>query len=126
MIAYVLDASAILALLFSEPGRDRVEEILEDSTVSRINVTEVLTKLIERGASLSEAKENFDDLRIPVTEFDFLQSEKCAELRMRTKHLGLSLGDRACLALAMLEGATAVTADKAWENLPVCKIEAIR
>ncbi len=126
MISYILDVSAILALLFSEPGRDRVEEVLEQSAVSRINVTEVLTKLIERGASVSEAKENFDELRIPVIEFDSPQSEKCAELRTHTKHLGLSLGDRACLALTVIEGATAVTADKVWKTLQFCKIEAIR
>lgn len=126
MSTFILDASAILALLFSEPGKERVEEILEDSYVGRINVTEVLTKLIERGASLNEARDNFNDLRISVIEFDSLQSEKIAELRPHTKQNGLSLGDRACLALAIQENATAVTADRNWTSLNVCPVEVIR
>lgn len=88
MTSYVLDSSAVLALLFSEPGKDRVEEILDDCIIGRINATEVLTKLVERGSSIEEAAETLADLRISIREFDFRQSEKTAELRVQTKHLG--------------------------------------
>ncbi len=126
MSKYVLDSSAILALMFLEPGKDRVEEVLDEAIVGRINATEILTKLIERGASLTEAVESLDDLGLPTVEFDEAQSRKIAELRPLTKHLGLSLGDRACLALSIQQNAIAVTADRNWVGSSVCQIELIR
>ena len=125
MIENIMDASAILAYLQNEKGKDRVEKLLETSAISRINATEVLTKLIEKGMSLNKAKEAFDNLDLQVIEFDESQSLKAAELRPLTKHLGLSLGDRYCLALAIQENATAVTADRNWASLNICKIEVI-
>jgi ribonuclease VapC len=126
MIENVLDASAVLALLQNEKGKEKVEAILEQSAISRINATEVLTKLVEKGMSVTEAKETFDDLELEIIEFDEKQSLKAAELRPLTSRLGLSLGDRCCLALAILENLPAVTADKNWANLNLCKIEVIR
>jgi PIN domain nuclease of toxin-antitoxin system len=126
MIENILDASAILAYLQNEKGKEKVEAVLETSAISRINVTEVLTKLIEKGMSLNEAKEAFDNLDLQIVEFDENQSLKVAELRPLTKHLGLSLGDRCCLALAILENLTVVAADKNWSVLNFCKIEIIR
>ncbi|MDQ3129919.1 MAG: type II toxin-antitoxin system VapC family toxin [Acidobacteriota bacterium] len=126
MIENVLDASAVLAFLFGEKGADRVEVLLETSVISRINATEVLTKLVQDGLTVDEAKATFDKLNLEVAEFDEKQSLKSAELRPLTKHLGLSLGDRCCLALAMTENLPAVTADRNWAALNVCKIEVIR
>ena len=126
MSEYVLDSSAILALMFLEPGKERVEEIIDHSVVGRINVTEILTKLIERGSALDEAVENFNELGIPVIELDETQSKRIAELRPLTKHLGLSLGDRACLALSIQSNAIATTADRNWSELDFCEIETIR
>lgn len=126
MIDYILDASAILAVLQNETGKDKVETILDKSAISRINFVEVLTKLVEKGMTIDEAQETFDDLELKIIEFDENQSLKAVEIRPLTKHLGLSLGDRCCLALAILEGLPAVTADKNWINWNVCKIEIIR
>ena len=126
MIENIMDASAILAYLQNEKGKEKVERILETSAISRINATEVLTKLIEKGMSLNKAKEAFDNLDLQVIEFDESQSLKAAELRPLTKHLGLSLGDRCCLALAIQENATAVTADRNWASFNLCKVEVIR
>jgi len=126
MIKNILDASAVLAYLQNEKGKEKVEPILESSAISRVNVIEILTKLVEKGLSVAEAKEAFDHLDLPIIEIDENQSLKAAELRPLTKHLGLSLGDRCCLALAILENLPAVTADKNWANLKVCKIEVIR
>ncbi|HMS10925.1 MAG TPA: hypothetical protein PKE66_15675, partial [Pyrinomonadaceae bacterium] len=61
-----------------------------------------------------------------VVDFDISQAERSAEFRPLTKHLGLSLGDRSCLALAMLSKATAVTADRAWKKIKFCKVDVIR
>ena len=126
MIENALDASAVLAFLFGETGADKVEFLFANSTISRINVTEVLTKLVQDGLTVDEAKETFDKIHLEVAEFDENQSLKVAELRPLTKHLGLSLGDRCCLALAITENLTAVTADKTWAAVNVCKIEVIR
>ncbi|MGI8883988.1 MAG: type II toxin-antitoxin system VapC family toxin [Pyrinomonadaceae bacterium] len=126
MIENILDASAVLAVLLNEKGRDKVERILDQSAISRVNVTETLTKLVEKGATISDAKKAFDELKLKIIEFDENQSLKSAELRPLTKHLGLSLGDRCCLALAILENLPAVTADRNWANLNLCKIEVIR
>jgi len=93
MIENVLDASAVLAYLFGETGADKVELLLANSIISRINATEVLTKLVQDGLIVDEAKETFDKLNLEVAEFDENQSLKAGELRPLTKHLGLSLGD---------------------------------
>ncbi len=82
--------------------------------------------MLERGSTIEEALENLAELDLNIIEFNAEQSKKVAELRSLTKHLGLSLGDRACLALAMQENATAVTADKNWAAFDLCKIELIR
>lgn len=126
MIENILDSSAVLAALQNETGKEKVETVLDVSAISRINLVEVLTKLVEKGMSIDEAKETFDDLGLKVIEFDEKQSVKAAELRPLTKHLGLSLGDRCCLALAILENLPAVTADKNWAKLNLCRIELIR
>lgn len=126
MIDNVLDASAIPTVLQNEKGQENVTPILGTSVVSRINVTEVLTKLVEKGMSLDEASEVFDSLDLLIAEFDKKQSLKVAELRPLTKHLGLSLGDRCCLALAIIKKLPAITADKNWATLNFCQIKVIR
>lgn len=126
MIENILDASAVLAVLQDEPGKDKVEAIFERSALGRVNATEVLTTLINKGSSFEDAVLALDSLELAIIEFDKAQAEKTAELRVATMHLGLSLGDRACLALAILQNVTAVTADQNWLKLHICPIESIR
>jgi ribonuclease VapC len=126
MNKYVLDSSAILAVLNFEPGFEKVEPILFSSIASSVNLAEVLTKLVEKGISLSSALDHCMKLGLSVRNFDMRQAEMVAELRPQTKHLGLSLGDRACLALAISENCTALTADRDWKKATVCKVELIR
>lgn len=123
---YVLDSSAILAAIGYEPGHERVEPILADSAVSTVNAAEVLTKLVERGILIADALDDFSQLGIDLIPFDLDHAITVSELRPHTRHLGLSLGDRACLALAMQENAVAVTADKSWATLNICPVELIR
>ena len=122
----VLDSSAILAVLNAENGSENVAPLLSGSIVSSINVAEVLTKLVERNVRLKDALGDFLKLGLEIIEFDVKQAAKVAELRPVTRHLGLSLGDRSCLALAISENITAVTADKIWSNLDLCKVKIIR
>lgn len=121
-----LDSSAILAVINLEKGAENIEPLLSKAIVSSVNVAEVLSKLVERGVSLEDALEDFLKLGLEIVEFDAKQAAKVAELRPLTKHLGLSLGDRCCLALAILENLPAVTADRNWARFNLCKIEVIR
>ena len=99
----VLDSSAILAVINSETGAENVEPLLSSSLVSTVNVAEVLTKIVDKGISLEAALEEFLKLGLEIIDFDINQAAKAAELRPLTKHLGLSMGDRCCLALAISE-----------------------
>lgn len=126
MSRYVLDSSAILAVLHQEPGADKAIEVFPDSIVSSVNAAEVLTKLVEKSNDLDKAVEAFELLQLTVIDFGYSHAAKTAELRPLTKNLGLSLGDRSCLALAMLSDATAVTADKTWKKIKFCQVETIR
>jgi len=122
----VLDSSAILAVFLKEPGSEIVEPLLEGSLVSCVNVAEVFSKLIEKGLLTDTTATDFLQLGLEIVEYDFEQAMKAAELRLLTRHLGLSLGDRSCIALAILRNATAVTADKDWKRLSFCQVRTIR
>lgn len=122
----VLDSSAILAAIFEEAGANEVESILATSIVSSVNLAEVLTKLRERSVYSDQTINDLQKLGFEIVDFDTEQAIKVAELRPLTKHLGLSPGDRCCLALAMLRNTTAVTADRDWKKLKFCDVELIR
>lgn len=123
----VLDASALLALLGSEPGAARVYAALPTASISAVNLAEVYSKLADRGPDALAALQAIRFAIGEVVPFTDAMAELTGRLRPLTKHLGLSLGDRACLALAILRGGDVLTADKTWTklNLP-CTIHAIR
>jgi len=122
----VIDSSAILALIFQEKGGEKVAGILEDSLISAVNVAEVFSKLAEKDLLTAKRISDFYQLGLEVADLDPEQAFKIAELRPLTKKLGLSLGDRCCLALAILRGAIPVTADRDWKKLSFCEVETIR
>jgi len=115
----VLDASAILALLYRETGDDVVAAALNGAAVSTVNVAEVLSKLADTGMPVAEMREAIDDLVLTIVPFDVDLSYAAGLLRPMTKAQGLSLGDRACLALARRLGVPALTADQAWKEVSV-------
>ncbi|SES12262.1 type II toxin-antitoxin system VapC family toxin [Sphingobium sp. YR768] len=116
---FVLDASALLCLLFGEPGADRVEMRLTGALVSVVNYHEVLAKLTDCGVDAAEAQMMLAELDIDIVPADRDQADVGGKLRPETRDIGLSLGDRSCLALALCRNATAVSADRAWEALDV-------
>lgn len=127
MNEYVLDASAVLTLLNQEPGYNKVAPLLSQSVLSSINLCEVLGKLIDAGIAASDANQTVELLGMPIVPFDAELALTTAELRIDTRSLGLSLGDRSCIALARNRGATAVTAERLWSKLkPGVTIEVIR
>lgn len=115
--AWVLDASAFLAMLFDEPGGDLVEQRFTASVISAVNLSEVMHKSLERGVGVETLREELEALGVDVLAFDGDAAEEAANLRLATKAAGLSLGDRACLALARKLDLPAVTADRTWEDL---------
>jgi ribonuclease VapC len=126
MSRYVLDASAVLALLNQEPGADQVEAILAQSCISTVNAAEVLTKLSDAGMPDDEALESFELLGLEVIDFNLQLAAQAAALRRPTKKKGLSLGDRSCLALGLASGYEVVTAEREWAKLNLCPIQLIR
>jgi PIN domain nuclease of toxin-antitoxin system len=118
MSKIVLDASALLALLNQEPGAQLLSpELLRDATASTVNLTEVQTKLVRDGGDPDEA---WELALAPISEvepFTAEQAKIAGTLVRQTRTLGLSLGDRACLALALSLRAPAYTTDKDWKNL---------
>ncbi len=115
----VLDASALLAWYLDEPGVDVVDAMLHPQTcyLSTVNLSEFVSIGADRNAPQSEIKCWIDDLHLTVINFDKEQSILSGMLRNKTRHLGLSLGDRACLAAAQSLQAVAVTADRIWCQL---------
>ncbi len=117
MTRTVLDASAILAALFREPGADVVEAHYEAGVVSSVNLSEVVSKLSDRGMPSVEAREFLFGLGLAVRPFDARLACIAGSLRDATRSIGLSLGDRACLALGIAEGVPVVTVDRKWAEI---------
>lgn len=118
----VLDASALLAYLRDEPGADVVAETIADgASMSAVNLAEVLSRSADRGADPAKlaatlAEGGLLNGAIAVEPFTTADAIDAARLRPLTRDAGLSLGDRACLALARRLGNPAVTADTAWQG----------
>jgi len=114
----VLDSSALLAILNSEPGAEKLTpRLLSDATVSTVNLAEVQSKLVSRGLDPDDA---WDAATGPVHEtepFTIEQARIAGDLVAQTRRFGLSLGDRACLALGIALGAPVYTADQSWKGL---------
>ena len=119
--AVVLDASAVLALLNNEAGAQTVAGRLEGASISSVNWSEVVQKAIALGVDRAPAGMH-DDLAavgLAVRDFSATQAEIAAGLWMSTRDLGLSLADRACLALAIDMRAPVLTGDRAWQELAI-------
>jgi len=123
----VLDSSVILASIFAETGGDDILDRLQDAAMLSVNVTEVISKLTEKGWSFDEAVADFGTYGLDVIDFDAELAIDAGRLHAPTRGAGLSLGDRACLALARRENAVALTTDRKWADLDLgCQIELIR
>jgi ribonuclease VapC len=114
----ILDSSALLAVIHGEPGHDKVTpEVLATALISAVNIAEVQTKLLNSGWTQAEAWEDATGLVQQVVPFSAEQAKMTGNLVAQTRSLGLSLGDRACLAVAMERKARIYTADRSWKTL---------
>lgn len=114
----VLDASALLAYFKNEPGGEAVQRRLgTDTVIGAVNLAEVVSQLVESGWAEDAIRETFDATQAQPVAFLAEDAYIAGLLRERTRHRGLSLGDRACLALALRLGVPALTADRSWADL---------
>ena len=113
-MSFVLDASALLAFLHDEPGADKVDSIISDSFISTVNWSEVVQKSLSRGVDTEGLREDIESLGMAIDAFTLEDAECAARLWPIARTLGLSLGDRACLAFAIRRQAAVLTADIAW------------
>jgi ribonuclease VapC len=117
-VEYVLDATALIAIVETEPGYKRIEELLRNSTISAVNLAESANKLVERGAPAEMVRQVLVKLNLTVEDWTEEMAYRSTEFTRFNKSHGLSLGDRACLTLAKQLHATAVTSDRAWRRIP--------
>jgi ribonuclease VapC len=123
----VLDSSAILAVLFQEPGAEKVSDLLNGGLLSTVNLAEVHTILTLRGTPPDRIGVRVEEMGCEVCLFAEKQAHLTGELAAKTHPFGLSLGDRACLALAIERNAKVYTTDRAWKSLNLgIEVEVIR
>ncbi|MES2755649.1 MAG: type II toxin-antitoxin system VapC family toxin [Pseudomonadota bacterium] len=113
----VIDTSVLLAYLFQEPGGNLLARDEGPFVLSSVNFAEALSKLIDRAVDHDEAMNALRGLPIEHKPFDREDARRAALLRTATRHRGLSLGDRACLALAQSLNLPVATADRQWAEL---------
>jgi ribonuclease VapC len=114
---YVHDASVVLAFLRRETGAERARGMLADAHISAANIIEVRSRLLDLGMEDNLVDDLVGPLPLTVHPLTEKHARTAATLRIPTRKIGLSLGDRACLALAIERNATAVTMDRAWADL---------
>ena len=128
-MAVVLDASAVLALLFDEPGAAKVRERIHGGLLGTTNLAEITAKLTDKGVPADEAARAVTLLGVEVVPFTEALALASSLMRPRTRAGGLSLGDRACLALAITRSLPALTAERRWPEIAEAvgvRVEVIR
>lgn len=115
---YLLDASALLALIFDEPGADQIRDIFDDCRIHSVNLAEAMRKMVFLGIPAEEVIARIAELHLEmITELAWEQSAAIARLGPEAKHLGLSLGDCLCLVVAASTESVVVTADRRWSEI---------
>ncbi len=108
----VLDASAVLALLFDETGAEQVAASVRGALLSAVNLDEVLHKCVRRGIDAATVLTQLARLEIVVRAFDAEQAAISASFHPRAQPAGLSFADRACAALGVATRSAILTADR--------------
>lgn len=124
----VVDSSVILAVIHQEAGFETMTpDLLARSIVSTVNLAEVQGKLVGWGWKPDEAWEDATGTVREVVPFEIDHAKAAGSLIAQTRALGLSLGDRACLALGLAMKVPVYTADRAWKSLKLgLRIHVIR
>jgi ribonuclease VapC len=123
----VLDASAVLVLVQGEPGSELVARCIPGALISAVNYAEVVGKLADAGMPGDQIELALSSLGLRVVPLDERAAIDVGLLRPATRSHGLSLGDRACLALGVTSGLPVLTSDRAWSEVDVgAVVEVIR
>lgn len=124
----VVDSSVLLAVIHQEQGSEKVTpELLTQAMISTVNLAEVQGKLLSQGWRLEEAWADATGSVGEIVPFTVEQAKAAGSLIPETRAFGLSLGDRACLALGLALKAPVYTADRSWKNLKLgVRIQVIR
>ena len=125
----LLDASALLAVIYEEVGAEEVHEALRGRTaMSAVNVGEVVARLDEDGWTKREVAGVIDGFDLEIIPFDTVTAVLSGDYRSRTRRHGIGLGGRACVATAKRLGIPVLTADRAWKKLrlPGVRVRCIR
>lgn len=117
MSAFVLDASALLAMLREEAGGDKIADALGEARMSVVNFSEVVSHFVHNGMPPNEVDAMLQPLPIALVPANADLSRLAGHLRASTAEAGLSLGDRFCLALALMEKLPAWTSDRHWSAI---------
>jgi PIN domain nuclease of toxin-antitoxin system len=125
-IKYLLDASALLAVLREEPGADVVTDLLPECAINAVNLVEVLTKAIKKGVAPDDAREYVGRLDIPVLPVTQAEADASVNLAPLAWQKGISLGDRLCLATCITHNLIALTTESRWPDDAGVSIQRIR
>lgn len=115
----VLDASALLALLFHETGHEMVASYLDESCISTVNLSEVIGRFARDGHNAQLVLQKIEAIDMKIIPFSIDHATVAATFLPQTRSLGLSLADRACLALAFSRNVPVLTADKIWQQADI-------
>jgi len=113
----ILDASALLAYLHKETGWESVQSVIPESCIGTVNWSEVAQKIAHKGMDVSAVRSLLEELGLTIVPFSVEQAEFAAQLWEESRRLGISLADRACLALAKQHEVRVLTADRVWSEL---------
>ncbi|MCY4615877.1 MAG: type II toxin-antitoxin system VapC family toxin [Chloroflexi bacterium] len=118
MSSWVLDASALIACVHHEPGEEVVTgALLDGAVISSVNLSEVVARLTDAPMPAEDIREALRSFELTIAPFDEEAALAAGLLRPSTRRAGLSLGDRACLTLAMQTGLPALTGDRVWRDI---------
>ncbi len=120
-----LDASALLAYLFREPGHEFVVKYLESACISTVNICEVAGRFVRDGIDPLPLIQQIDKTSIEIVPFSQAHALYAAHFIPKTKRFGLSLGDRACLGLAKERNLAVLTADAVWTEITDIGVDVI-
>jgi PIN domain nuclease of toxin-antitoxin system len=116
-VSWVVDTSALLAVINRERGAEIVDPLLFGAAISTVNLSEAVAKLTERGLPLDEVRDTLGMTGLIRHAFDERAAYEAGMLRPLTRASGLSFADRACLALARLTTLPVLTADRRWATI---------
>lgn len=125
----VLDASALLASAFGEPGGDLVRDLIAGAFISAANWSEFFQKVQQRGVATQGMRAELEAAGLRIVPVSAQHAEAAATLWPQCRPLGLSLADRLCLALALAQPSRVYTSDRAWTQLvplPALEVVCIR